>query len=238
MTGGRFDAHLTQIFESPKRVLFEPSDRPGHEAIEVESEDGIVTLITFRHIDPENEERLLPPKEDRGILRFVIVEQFVWMFGQLKLVFDQQRLYPACGPCASLQLLDKRAKECGGIGFDDVDAMALAPARDRRGRRLPVTHVLTRRTSRGGAPTAGAPHRRRVEGRGFRRCRQGSLPGARGRPARAAPRLSNSMTGRSARPRPARRFSASQQPRCCGEAESTPEGRTTTCPAVYQAPRC
>jgi len=64
MTGGRFDAHLTQIFDSPKRVMFEPSDRPGHEAIEIESEDGIVTLITFRHIDPENEERLLPPKED------------------------------------------------------------------------------------------------------------------------------------------------------------------------------
>lgn len=34
---------------------------PGHEAIEIESDDGRVTLLTFSHIDPEVTERLLPP---------------------------------------------------------------------------------------------------------------------------------------------------------------------------------
>jgi hypothetical protein len=62
MVGGRLDAHVTQIIESPKRVLFKQPDQPGHEAIEIESDDGSATLITFRHIDPEQEEFLLPPK--------------------------------------------------------------------------------------------------------------------------------------------------------------------------------
>jgi hypothetical protein len=62
MVGGRLDAHVTQIIELPKRVLFKQPDQPGHEAIEIESDDGRATLITFRHIDTDQEEFLLPPK--------------------------------------------------------------------------------------------------------------------------------------------------------------------------------
>jgi uncharacterized protein DUF5335 len=64
MVGGRPDAHVTQIIESPKRVMFKPADQPGHEAIEVEIDDGLITLITFQHIDPEIEERQLPPPKN------------------------------------------------------------------------------------------------------------------------------------------------------------------------------
>ena len=62
MVGGRLDAHVTQIIETPAHVRFRPPDQPGHEAIEVETEDGRVTLITFNHFDPEQKEHLLPPK--------------------------------------------------------------------------------------------------------------------------------------------------------------------------------
>jgi hypothetical protein len=62
MVGGRLDAHVTQIIENPKRVWFKAPEQPGHEAIEIESQDGRVTLVTFRHVDPEQTERLLPPK--------------------------------------------------------------------------------------------------------------------------------------------------------------------------------
>jgi hypothetical protein len=61
ITGGRLDAHMTQIIYKPKRVWFKQSDQPGHEALEIESADGRVTLITFVHVDPEVKERLLPP---------------------------------------------------------------------------------------------------------------------------------------------------------------------------------
>jgi uncharacterized protein DUF5335 len=63
MVGGRLDAHITQIIETPTRVMFKQPDQPAHEAIEVESGDGITTLITFRHIDPEQKEFLLPPND-------------------------------------------------------------------------------------------------------------------------------------------------------------------------------
>lgn len=62
LVGGRPEAHVSQIIPEPKRVLFRPPEQPGHEAIEVETNDGKVTLITFDHIDPEENERLLPPK--------------------------------------------------------------------------------------------------------------------------------------------------------------------------------
>lgn len=65
MVGGRLDAHVTQIIETPKRVMFRQPGQPGHEAIEVESDDGITTLITFRHIDPEVVELLLPPADKK-----------------------------------------------------------------------------------------------------------------------------------------------------------------------------
>jgi hypothetical protein len=63
IVGGRLEAHVTQIIEKPTHVRFREPDRPGHEAIEVEADDGRVTLLTFVHIDPEQKERLLPPAE-------------------------------------------------------------------------------------------------------------------------------------------------------------------------------
>ena len=62
MVGGRLDAHVSQIMEAPKRVWFKEPEEVGHEAIEVESEDGKVTLVTFSHVDPEVAERQLPPR--------------------------------------------------------------------------------------------------------------------------------------------------------------------------------
>jgi hypothetical protein len=63
MVGGRLDAHVTQIIETPRRIMFKPPDQPGHEAIEIEADDGLTTLLTFQHIDPEIKERLLPPHD-------------------------------------------------------------------------------------------------------------------------------------------------------------------------------
>jgi hypothetical protein len=63
MVGGRPEAHVTQIIENPRYVRLREPDIPGHEAIEVETDDGRVTLLTFDHIDPDIEDRLLPPKE-------------------------------------------------------------------------------------------------------------------------------------------------------------------------------
>lgn len=60
MVGDRPEAHVTQIIEKPKRVWFKEDEQPGHEAIEIEAEDGKVTLVTFNHIDPEESDRLLP----------------------------------------------------------------------------------------------------------------------------------------------------------------------------------
>jgi hypothetical protein len=62
IVGGRLEAHVTHVIETPKRVFFRQAEQPGHEAIEVELDDGRVTVITFAHIDPEQTERLLPPK--------------------------------------------------------------------------------------------------------------------------------------------------------------------------------
>jgi hypothetical protein len=62
IVGGRTDAHMTQIIDAPKRVWFKEPDIPGHEAISIETADGRMTLVTFRHVDPEQEERMLPPK--------------------------------------------------------------------------------------------------------------------------------------------------------------------------------
>jgi hypothetical protein len=62
MVGDRPDAHVTQIIEEPHRVWFKEPDVAGHEAIAIETDDGRVTLISFRHIDPEQQEYMLPPK--------------------------------------------------------------------------------------------------------------------------------------------------------------------------------
>jgi osmotically-inducible protein OsmY len=62
IVGGRPDAHLTRIINRPKRVWLKQPEEPAHEAIEVESEDGIITLVHFRHIAPEVGELQLPGK--------------------------------------------------------------------------------------------------------------------------------------------------------------------------------
>ena len=63
MVGGRPGQHVTQIIEAPKRVWSKQPEQPGHEAIEIESADGRMTLVTFWHFDPEQKEHLLPRKE-------------------------------------------------------------------------------------------------------------------------------------------------------------------------------
>jgi hypothetical protein len=62
IAGDRPDAHLTRIINSPKRVWLKQPEEVGHESIEVESEEGISTLLRFRHILPEEVERQLPEK--------------------------------------------------------------------------------------------------------------------------------------------------------------------------------
>jgi hypothetical protein len=58
--GGRPDADVNRIIESPRRVWLKPPRSVADEAIEVESEDGTATLVTFQHIPPEKTERQLP----------------------------------------------------------------------------------------------------------------------------------------------------------------------------------
>jgi Family of unknown function (DUF5335) len=60
LVGGRPGAHLTRIIGSPKRVWLKQPEEVGHETVEVESEDGTKTLLTFRHVPPEAVERQLP----------------------------------------------------------------------------------------------------------------------------------------------------------------------------------
>ena len=57
--GGRPDADVTRLINTPKRVWVKEPNIPGDEAIEVESEDGIKTILNFHHIQPEVAERQL-----------------------------------------------------------------------------------------------------------------------------------------------------------------------------------
>ena len=54
MVGGRTDAHVTRIIESPKRIW------NIRDAIDVESGDGMVTLLRFMKV--EHTDRLLPER--------------------------------------------------------------------------------------------------------------------------------------------------------------------------------
>lgn len=58
--GGRPDADVTRIINAPKRVWVKEPQAAGDEVIEVESEDGTRTLITLRHVPPEETGRQLP----------------------------------------------------------------------------------------------------------------------------------------------------------------------------------
>ena len=62
LVGGRPDANFTRIINSPKRVWYKQPKAAADEAIEVESDDGTKTLITFWHVTPEQTERQLPDK--------------------------------------------------------------------------------------------------------------------------------------------------------------------------------
>ena len=52
------DEHVTRIINAPKRLWIKAADIPTHEAVEVESEDGATTLVSFNHI--ESPDHLLP----------------------------------------------------------------------------------------------------------------------------------------------------------------------------------
>ena len=58
--GGQKDAHLTHIINNPETVEVKPAEEEGHEAVEVKSSDGTITLVTFHYIMPELAERQLP----------------------------------------------------------------------------------------------------------------------------------------------------------------------------------
>jgi hypothetical protein len=60
MIGGKPEAHLTRIIDSPKHVWVKQPEEGAHEAVEVESDDGTTTILRFRHIPPDEVERLLP----------------------------------------------------------------------------------------------------------------------------------------------------------------------------------
>jgi hypothetical protein len=61
--GDRPDAHVTRIIESPKHVWQKQAETEGHEAIEIESDDGTKTLLRFEHV--EQAERMLPAHAER-----------------------------------------------------------------------------------------------------------------------------------------------------------------------------
>jgi hypothetical protein len=60
MVGGKPGVDVGRFIERPKHVWIKESKIPGDEAIEVESEDGIKTLLNFHHVRPEETERQLP----------------------------------------------------------------------------------------------------------------------------------------------------------------------------------
>lgn len=67
IVGGKPDADVNRIIERPKQVWIKEPKIPGDEAIEVESEDGTITLLNFHHIPPEIYERQLPPETQAPI---------------------------------------------------------------------------------------------------------------------------------------------------------------------------
>ena len=60
IVGGRPDVDLTRFIERPKHVWVKEPRAPGDEAMEIESEDGIKTILNFHRIRPEETERQLP----------------------------------------------------------------------------------------------------------------------------------------------------------------------------------
>ncbi|HYR95663.1 MAG TPA: DUF5335 family protein [Candidatus Binatus sp.] len=63
MVGGRPDGNLTHIVERPKRVWLKEPEQPAlpaHAAIDIESEDGTMTIVHFNHVDPDQPDLQLP----------------------------------------------------------------------------------------------------------------------------------------------------------------------------------
>ena len=60
IVGGKPDVDVTRFIESPKSVWVKEPRTPGDETIEIESEDGIKTLLNFHRVRPEETERQLP----------------------------------------------------------------------------------------------------------------------------------------------------------------------------------
>jgi hypothetical protein len=60
IVGGRPDVDLTRIIERPKHIWVKEPGLPGDEAMEIESEDGIKTILNFHRIRHEETERQLP----------------------------------------------------------------------------------------------------------------------------------------------------------------------------------
>ena len=60
IVGGRPDVDVTHFIERPKHIWVKEPRMSGDEVIEVESEDGIKTLLNFHHVRPEETERQLP----------------------------------------------------------------------------------------------------------------------------------------------------------------------------------
>ena len=58
--GGRPDVDVTRFIERPKHIWVKEPRVPGDEAMEIESEDGIKTILNFHRIRPEETERQLP----------------------------------------------------------------------------------------------------------------------------------------------------------------------------------
>jgi Family of unknown function (DUF5335) len=60
IVGGRPDVDVTRFIERPKHIWVKEPRAPGDEAMEIESEDGIKTILNFHRIRPEETERQLP----------------------------------------------------------------------------------------------------------------------------------------------------------------------------------
>jgi hypothetical protein len=61
--GARRGDQRVHAVERAKRVWMKEPDIPGHEGIAIESEDGTMTIVHFRHVDPDDLERQLPGSE-------------------------------------------------------------------------------------------------------------------------------------------------------------------------------
>jgi hypothetical protein len=60
IVGGKSDQDVNHIVEKPNHVWWKPPQGVADDAVEIESEDGTMTLVSFQYIPPERAERQLP----------------------------------------------------------------------------------------------------------------------------------------------------------------------------------